>query len=153
MEGSFSAWEKWIDRDTIEGINFPGVYALAISSVDMSGFSFAWQREIVYIGVTISKGGLKSRLKQFDNTIHHKPGHGGARRFRGKYPDLASVMKQLYVSVCSARRKLSWNNALDLRLMGEIARYEYESFATYCDKFGQLPEFNDKQRSPKERWK
>ncbi len=152
MEGSFSHWKKWIDRNTIEGIDFPGVYALAISSVDMSDCSFAWQREIVYIGMTNSKGGLKSRLMQFDNTIHHKEGHGGARRFLKKYPEPISLMERLYVSVCSQGRQLSWNSPLNLRLKGDVASYEYECMAEYYDEFGQLPEFNDKQRSPKERW-
>jgi hypothetical protein len=33
--------------------------------------------------------------------------------------------------------------------MGEVAKYEYECFALFAEKFGHLPEFNDKKRSPK----
>jgi hypothetical protein len=33
--------------------------------------------------------------------------------------------------------------------MGEVARQEYECFAGYVESFDMLPEFNDKQRSPK----
>ncbi|MGA2769170.1 MAG: hypothetical protein ABSF24_12800 [Candidatus Bathyarchaeia archaeon] len=152
MAASFSRWKRWADRDTIAGIYFPGVYALAISAADISGKPFTWRREIVYIGMTNSKGGLRSRLQQFDNTIHHKEGHGGARRFLTKYPDPVCLAKHLFVSVCSQGRKLSWDNPLDLRLMGRVARQEYECMATYYDEFGQLPEFNDKGRSPKEPW-
>ena len=152
MAASFSPWKRWADRDTIEGVNFPGVYALAISEADLSGEPFMWLREIVYIGMTNSKGGLKSRLRQFDNTIHHKEGHGGARRFLAKYPDPASLAKHLFVSVCAQERKLSWHDPSDLRSMGRVARQEYECMATYYDEFAQLPEFNDKERSPKQPW-
>ena len=41
---------------------------------------FDWIKEIIYIGMTNSKGGLKNRLQQFDNTIAGKTGHGGAQR-------------------------------------------------------------------------
>jgi len=38
---------------------------------------------------------------------------------------------------------------LDLRKMGEVAMAEYECFARFAEKFGRVPEFNDKKRSPK----
>ena len=33
--------------------------------------------------------------------------------------------------------------------MGEVAKLEYDCFAEYVEKFGNLPEFNDKSKSPK----
>jgi hypothetical protein len=33
--------------------------------------------------------------------------------------------------------------------MGKVTLMEYESWATYVEKFGHLPEFNDKTISPK----
>jgi len=76
MNKSFSNWIKWADRTELNGLNCPGVYALAISRSVLSGKAFSWQREIVYIGMTNAKGGLKSRLQQFDNSIKGGDGHG-----------------------------------------------------------------------------
>jgi hypothetical protein len=33
--------------------------------------------------------------------------------------------------------------------MGNVVKQEYECFAVFVEKFGKLPEFNDKKRSPK----
>ena len=42
----FSRWTHWKDRNALEGLEFPGVYALAISKRDLSGkrFSWIWER-------------------------------------------------------------------------------------------------------------
>lgn len=87
-------------------------------------------------------------MDQFERTIDGKTGHGGAMRFRAKYKK-AELVKKLFVSVnytvCEA-----WKTPKDLILMGEIAKLEYECQATYMKKFkNRLPEFNDKERSPK----
>jgi hypothetical protein len=44
---------------------------------------------------------------------------------------------------------VSSNLPADLRGMGEVAAFEYECFAQFVEQHGRLPEFNDKQRSPK----
>jgi hypothetical protein len=33
--------------------------------------------------------------------------------------------------------------------MGDVAKFEYDCLANYFEKFKELPEFNDKQKSPK----
>ncbi|MBI5746671.1 MAG: hypothetical protein HZA13_06700 [Nitrospirae bacterium] len=149
MNNAFSTWTRWAKRTELASLNCPGVYALAISRTDLSGQAFSWQREIVYIGMTNAKGGLKSRLQQFDNTIKGGDGHGGGHRVRFKHPDYVKLTRRLYVSVCPQECDVTSNLPSDLRVMGKVANHEYECFAVFVEAFGHLPEFNDKQRSPK----
>ncbi len=148
-EHDFSTWINWDNRNSLDGLKFPGVYCLVISDVDLSGQEFKWIKEITYVGMTNSLGGLKSRLKQFDYTIVGKTGHGGADRFRYKYQSYDDLVNSLYVSVCPFKCDVKSNRPDDLRIMGEVAKFEYDCIATYVEKFGHLPEFNDKRRSPK----
>ena len=84
-EEKFSPWVKWGKRNELPEIKFPGIYVCAVSKENLENDKFSWISEIAYIGMTNSKLGLKGRLKQFDNTIAGKTGHGGADRFRYKY--------------------------------------------------------------------
>jgi hypothetical protein len=99
LSKTFSPWAHWTDRTDLPDLYYPGAYALALSATDISGTPFSWHPEIVYIGMTNAKGGLKSRLGQFDNTIKGGEGHGGGRRVRFKYPDYAILTAKLYVAV------------------------------------------------------
>jgi len=88
----------------------------------------------------------------FNNTLRDKsgPGHGGAQRFRHKYSNGSALAKKLYVAVCPFKCDVSSNNPKDLRVMGDVARGEYLAFAKFVTLFGSLPEFNDKEKSPKQ---
>lgn len=99
--------------------------------------------------MTNAKGGLKSRLAQFDNTIKGRRGHGGAQRFHFKHPDYATLAAKLYVAVRSFECDVASDEPSDLRIMGAVAQYEYECFALFAQRFGRLPEFNDMKLSPK----
>lgn len=145
----FSDWTRWINRAELKGLRYPGVYVLAISPSDLSGQPFSWNPEIVYIGMTNSKGGLKSRLGQFDNAIRWKEGHGGGSRVRFKHRQYSELAQRLFVSVCYVECDVKSNTPSDLRRMGVVASFEYECIACFIEEFGRLPEFNDKQRSPK----
>jgi hypothetical protein len=122
---------------------------LAISENDISGRDFSMTENIVYIGMTNSNTGLKGRLQQFDDTIRWKTGHGGAMRVRKKHRSYEMLCKKLYVSV----RVFSCNPREDsqevLRIKGLVAQDEYNLWADFFAKFGRLPEFNDKKKSPK----
>ena len=76
--------------------------------------------------------------------------HGGAERFRHKYPNGNALAKKLYVAVCPFRCDVSANSPADLRIMGDVVRAEYLAFAKYVSLHRRLPEFNDKERSPKQ---
>ena len=99
--------------------------------------------------MTNAKGGLRSRLQQFDNTIKGGDGHGGGHRVRFKHSDYRGLTSHLFVSVCPWECDVTVNDPENLRLMGEVAKHEYECFALFVEAFGNLPEFNDKRKSPK----
>lgn len=146
----FSRWVKFTDRNSLENINYPGVYCIAITDKNLSSKEFDLIEDIKYVGMTNSINGLKGRLYQFDNTIKGKRGHGGADRFRFKHKDYLSLVKMLYVSVNPFKCNVTTNKPYDLRIMGEVAQFEYEYLARYVEKYGQLPEFNDKKLSLKD---
>jgi len=143
----FSNWKKWADRKQIKNIQYPGVYCIAKLIKNIDGKEFSWIREIVYVGMTNSIVGLQSRLDQFHNTINEKKGHGGAERFKYKYPNEHG--ENLYVSVNTFKCVVKTKSVNDLKIMGKVAEYEYVCFAKYMEKFKQLPEFNDQKRSHK----
>ena len=144
---NFSKWEKWHRRDKLDGLKYPGVYALAISSKNLTGTPFSLIKNIVYFGMTNSINGLQGRLRQFDITI--KAGkdrlHGGAERFRFKYTNYEELTKELYVSVNFIDCNVKSNKPADLYKMGEIVCFEYICLAEYVKKFDHLPKFNDKK--------
>ena len=149
MERMFTTWSHWKNRTDLSDLSFPGVYTIAISHHDISGDAFSWQPSIVYVGMTNAKGGLKSRLGQFETTIKGGNGHGGGHRVRYKHPDYEALTSALYVAVNAFKCNVRSESPCDLRVMGEVTQYEYECFALFVEEFGQLPEFNDKKRSPK----
>jgi hypothetical protein len=149
IKPNFSHWTRWADRHSLKDMVYPGVYALAVSDTDISGTEFDWIRKIIYFGMTNSGGGLNARLRQFDNTIMGKEGHGGGERVRFKYPNYDHLKKKLFVSVCSVKCNIKSNEPDDLLKMGEVAYLEYYCFAKYVAFFGHLPDFNDKKNAPK----
>ncbi|HPM11334.1 MAG TPA: hypothetical protein PK941_12935 [Paludibacter sp.] len=153
MKPKFSKWISWSERDKLSGIKYPGIYALAVSEKDLSNTQYTLIEEIKYFGITNSGGGLKSRLKQFDNTIIGKSGHGGAERFLYKYKKHRNFAPKLFVSVCPVVCDVKSNNPKDLLIMGEIAWLEYYCFAEYKKRFKKLPLFNDKIKSSKLKYK
>ena len=131
----FSYWKSWRDRYKLAGIYYPGIYALAITSKNLSNKPFAMIRKIVYFGMTNSSGGLKSRLKQFDNTIIGKRGHGGAERFLFKYKNYKETTKNLYLSINFIKCNPNSNTPRDLTKMGEVAKFEYICLSKYAKRF------------------
>ncbi len=159
----FSPWMKWDNRNKATSIKMPGIYAIAVSDQNLEEKDFKYMKEIVYFGMTNSKGGLRSRLKAFDNTIKNKTGHGGAARFRFKHIQnkidnnkalgrnkLEQVLiDKLYVSILPFECDVTTHSPKDLRVMGDVVKTEYDCFAKYVECFESLPEFNDMKRSPK----
>ncbi|MCI0449992.1 MAG: hypothetical protein L0Y79_09465 [Chlorobi bacterium] len=149
---NFSKWHKWLDRSQINNLNYPGVYVLSYSEEDISNVKFSFIEDIIYVGVTNSLKGLKSRLKQFDDTIKNLDLwdiHGGAERVRFAYRDYIKLISKLYVSIYFFKCDVGLKKAEDLRIMGEVVKLEYDCFAEYVEKYGILPRFNDMKRSPK----
>jgi hypothetical protein len=150
IERRFTKWAKWLERTSLDGMEFPGVYVCALAGNQFNpSREFEWTSHIIYIGMTNSAGGLRARLKQFDNTIIGKTGHGGADRVRYKHQDYQKLCTDLYVSVASFPCDVKTNQPKDLVVMGEVAKFEYDCFAEFAKSHGRLPEFNDKKNSPK----
>lgn len=148
LSAYFSTWMPWRERNDHPQITCPGVYAVArFGSAPASRFSLC--EDLIYFGMTNSKGGLKARRKQFDRTISGHLEHGGADRVLHAYPSYSRLVPKLYVAVAPFTCDVTTNKPNDLRTMGEVARFEYLCFATYAQKFGRLPRFNDKLGSPK----
>lgn len=146
MKNKFSKWIKWTERNELGGINYPGIYAIAKSPKSLHGTQFSWRQNIIYIGMTNSKAGLRGRLRQFEDTINGKSGHGGALRViyehgtrpKNKYLDLYVAILPVIVDVT----ELSYVNLLK---MAEVPRLEYIAWSEYFKANGRLPQFNDKK--------
>lgn len=149
IEDKFTKWYSWENRNDAKGNKYPGVYIIAMSKNNIMSKAFNWLPTIIYIGMTNSISGLKGRLKQFDNTIIGKTGHGGADRVRYKYQNYNVLINKLYVSMSHFECNVKSNNPIDLRVMGEVTKFEYDCLAHYVDLFCCLPEFNNKKLSPK----
>ena len=146
-EDRFSTWKQWSERDLYP--RFPGIYIIALSIDDLSNTRFSWRPEIIYVGMTNAVGGLAGRLRQFDNTIKGRAGHGGADRVRYKYPDYEKLSERLYIATAAFDCDVRSEKSADLRTMGEVAKFENECFAHFVELFETLPEFNRKKDSPK----
>ena len=123
-EDKFSKWERWKHRNILHDINYPGVYAIAYSEKHSAYKAFSWLNNIIYIGMTNSKLGLAGRLMQFNSTIYGKTGHVGGKRVRFKYPNYGELIEKLYVSICPFKCNVASNKPDDLRIMGDITKFE-----------------------------
>jgi hypothetical protein len=149
MTAKFSSWIRWQDRNEYRGIEFPGVYVLAITKDDIANNEFSYLKEIVYVAMTNSLGGRKDRMTQLDNTISQsRLQHGGADRLVFKHRRYNILKKSLYVSFRHFRCSPKESQPADLRKMAKVAALEYQVMAQYAETFEFLPAFNRKD-SPK----
>ena len=150
VDARFSLWRQWAERSQLPGLEFPGVYVIAITKAQLHGKPFAWRRDIVYVGMTNAVGGLSGRLRQFDLTISGKRlAHGGADRVRQSHKQYNRLVSRLLVAVRSVKCNVTSGAVRDLLLMGRVAQFEFQCLARYVEHFSRLPLFNDKARSPK----
>jgi hypothetical protein len=142
-------WYKWEKRNEIESKNQPAIYYIAYSETDISKSDFSLLKEIVYIGMTVSIGGLKSRLDQFEATMRGKTGHGGAARVLFKHKEADAFFRKAYVSARIFPISTTRDTPNDWRIKSECVGLEYKSFADYLEQYNMLPEFNDHKKSKK----
>jgi hypothetical protein len=140
----FSSWYAWENRQRFPQQDYPGVYLMAISPrTDLEGTPPDW-RDVVYIGMTNSQGGLAARWRQFNRSIHGNRGHsGGKTAFAalGPYPSWTDC---LYVAGMAVPCDVLTPGRDDYLRMGWVAFYEYEAFARYCEAVGGHPRYNQK---------
>lgn len=145
----FSRWLRWLDRNQHLGITYPGIYLIAHTHVPLADKAFTWRPDIIYIGMTNSIAGIRSRMQQFDNTLAGKTGHGGADRVRYKFRKYKPLCQRLYVAVVIFACDVTSASPIDLRRMGDVAQFEYRCLAHFAERFKRVPEFNDKKKAPK----
>lgn len=147
---AFSAWYRWIERNQCPNIDCPGVYAVAISDIDLSGREFSYRQDIAYIGMSNSRRGLRGRLGQFDQTIQRtKCLHGGADRMLFSHQMYADLCPKLFVAMWPVQCDGNRESTAALRSMAQVAGGEYEAMASYNEQHGRLPQFNRKKESRK----
>lgn len=122
---------------------FPGVYIIAYSNKNLENKKINI-KDIFYVGMTNSLGGLNSRLKQFRKASNGKRGHSGGNRFFGD--KLAKKGYHFFAQSISINCKVSKEKRTpkDLLKMGDVAKLEYEVIAEIKDKLGREPELNKK---------
>ena len=146
--------QRWTDLlknyKVLEDNNCPGIYILAYTDKNLEGKQIKI-KDIFYVGMTNSRGGLKQRLKQFIDGIHKGYGHSAGNRFfsdysGGKSFGIARHKKTFFVALLSLPCRVYKNDRTpeDLRKMGEVAKFEYEVMAYIKEKLGKEPELNKK---------
>jgi hypothetical protein len=149
---NFTNWQHWPARNQLgDALRYPGVYVIRMCLEALPiGTAFEYTEDIIYVGMTNSVAGLKGRLGQFDETMRtSRVTHGGADRVRLQYQNYSEFTSFAYVSVCHVACNVTSNEPDDLRLMGKVAELEYLALASYAEKFGRLPKFNDKKWTKK----
>ncbi len=124
----------------------PGVYLISWYEKELEGEKVQL-KDVYYIGMTNSKGGVKSRLKQFWNGITKGRSHSGGNRWyinNGEYK--SSDNKKFYYAYvqieCTVDKEE--RNAADLRKMGNVTKLEYEMMALYKESENKEPAGNKK---------
>jgi hypothetical protein len=149
-DARFSVWKQWTQRGGVAGLEFPGVYVIAISDTRLHNKPFSWRSDIAYVGMTNAVAGLSGRLRQFDLTVSGKRlAHGGADRVRQAYDHYSRLLPRLFAAVRPMKCNVTSGAVRDLLVMGRVAQFEFQCLARYVQRFGHLPVFNDKARSPK----
>lgn len=142
-----SKWKSWNNIKT-ETKN-PGVYVICVSNTNMVDKDIATiNPDIKYIGMTVSKNGLRQRLNQFNNVVKGKGGHGGADRFM--YDFDSNVVKNMYYKTFEFDLSEIKSESVDYYLLlGEVVKFEYVLFSKSIEIAKELPIYN-RPTSPKQ---
>ena len=139
---TFSPWYQWKNRSAYPLRDYPGVYLISITvKPDLEGRDPAFE-DVVYIGMTNSRQGLKGRWQQFANAIGGKRGHSGGNTIFAHHGHYTTWQTYLYVAAMGIRCNVHSPTAEDYLKMGWIAYLEYEAFAHYYSTVGGHPRFN-----------
>jgi hypothetical protein len=138
-----SPWYKWERRSEYYEKDRPGIYLIAITKKELEGTMPIWN-DVVYIGMTNSKGGLISRWQQFSNSINGRTGHSGGNTIFEALGHYTSWTNKLYVSAMGIDCNVISQEPDDYKKMGWITFLEYDAFAEYARAVGGHPKYNKK---------
>ena len=146
--------KSWSDLhgnlNEIDGIKNPGVYALAYTEEDLCGRKVR-PKDIVYIGMSISKAGVKGRLRQFKRAINQGSGHSAGNRvfkkcLKGGSFESKKRRKKFWVATltlpCNVNKEE--RSPKGLRVMGKVACLEYYLIAHFRNSLRKEPCLNVK---------
>lgn len=144
-ELSFSPWKHWAERKEIQNSEYPGIYLISISKKDLLG-QYPEYKDVVYIGMTNSKQGLRGRWNQFHNSISGKRGHSGGNTVFKELGYYQEWKESLYVSAMPIICNTVSPDENDLLKMGWVAYLEYEAFSQYYESENESnkPKYNKK---------
>ena len=138
----FSAWHKWVDRHSIKGVDQPGIYLLAISSKSLVEVDSDYA-DVCYIGMTVSKNGLRGRWQQLDRSLRGLGGHSGANSIIANLGEVSGWgRKKLYVAAFPVPVNSAEPTVDCLRTKGKVCFLEYEAFAQFFEHQRRKPVFN-----------
>ena len=132
----FSAWTRWADRTSLDGIDAPGLYLLAKFKKLPTGDTDLQVQEIIYVGETCKRT-LKKRLDNFHRAAFKgkKKIHSGGQTYRKEFKDKGS---NLFLATLPV-------NELDNQLRPLFIRYvERKIILDYALIWGTAPKCNKK---------
>lgn len=144
-------WTNLLENyKNLKNNDYPGVYILAYTNKNLGGKSININ-DIFYVGMSNSRRGIKSRLKQFIDGINKNRSHSAGMRFYKKYA-LGVPFNRLKRKETFFVQSLSLpcnvikeeRNAEDLRKMGKVTKLEYDLLAHIKEKTEKEPELNKK---------
>jgi len=139
---SLSQWYKWSNRKNYSLRKYPGVYCISITIKENLEGTDVHLKDVVYIGMTNSRGGLQSRWRQFYNSIRGKSAHSGGNTIFKDLGHFDTWQLQLYVAAMGIKVNTANPTADDYRKMGMVAYLEYEAFAQYYKAIDGHPTYN-----------
>lgn len=122
---------SWGKRFDIPERHYPGVYVIAISERDLTDVAVRWL-DVVYIGMTQSKGGLTQRWSQFQNSVRGRNGHSGGWAIFNHAGGDSELESKLFVAAMPVKCNPEDPSPSDLRRLGCIAYLEYEAFSKFA---------------------
>jgi len=135
-------WRR-LDRAALDDPQLarPGVYVISISSRALSGATVT-EELVHYVGMTVSVGGLRHRLRAFLRGSQGVVGHSGGYR-------LSSLRRRSHAisfaaQPLDAETHKDDRTSNDLRTMGHIACLEYYLLAHIKKCVGKEPQLNRK---------
>lgn len=133
----FTKWYKWNDRNSINGLDHPGIYILAHfhKNIPLNRASYL-NKEVVYIGETTDRTLIK-RLSEFESVAFKKAtNHSGGVSYKSLYSNMEKY--NLHVAISPAKEP-----KIELRSL-YIKYHERRMILKYAIKYGNLPKCNKK---------
>ena len=129
-------------------LTFPGVYLLAFTAADLED-RVVDVREVFYVGMSNSTGGVRQRLKQFKTGIEVNDLHSGAMRFyrdycHGRPFSAANTEQRLFFAALTIQCQSNKSAATpdDMRQMGHVCCLENYAIAHVAEQTGRNPPLN-----------